>query len=219
MQIEHTYEWTFEKDKAVRKLQKHMHTVKKAAGNVLKCDVGKLAPVDALFAGFPCQPFSQGGSQEGVNDKRGTLVFTILNILAMQSPRPRLVLLENVVGILRHKRLVNEIVRLLSIMGYTVGVWVLNSLQSAVPQNRARVWIFGLLTEAMVRTCVVCLIPSAICWAEYMILVNRLRRAARASVVEAGLEASTQGSRVTQCASYFKGRVNAFRTTSQTHTV
>lgn len=151
--------------------------------------------------------------------KRGTLVFTILNILAKQSPRPRLVLLENVVGILRHKSLVNEIVRLLSIMGYTVGVWVLNSLQSAVPQNRARVWIFGLLTEAMVRTCVVCLIPSAICWAEYMILVNRLRRASRASVVEAGLEASTRGSRVTQCASYFKGRVNAFRTTSQTHTV
>ena len=35
MQIEHTYEWTFEKDKAVRKLQKHMHTVRKAAGNFI----------------------------------------------------------------------------------------------------------------------------------------------------------------------------------------
>ena len=179
MQIEHTYEWTFEKDKDVRKLQRHLHTVKKASGNVLKCDVGKLTPVDALFAGFPCQPFSQGGCQEGVNDKRGTLVFVILNIFSMQSARPRLVLLENVVGILRHKRLMQEIVRLLSLVGYTVGVWVLNSLQSAVPQNRARVWIFGLLTEAMVRTCVVCLFPFAICWAEYMILANRLQRAAR----------------------------------------
>jgi DNA (cytosine-5)-methyltransferase 1 len=49
---------------------------------------------DVLAAGFPCQPFSKSGAQRGMDETRGTLYWSILQIIKKR--RPALVLLENV---------------------------------------------------------------------------------------------------------------------------
>ena len=69
-------------------------------GDIRKCK--DIVPAhEVLCAGFPCQPFSKSGSQQGTNDNtRGTLFHEIIYIL--QRRRPEYVILENVGNFERH---------------------------------------------------------------------------------------------------------------------
>lgn len=98
---------------------------------------------DLLCAGFPCQAFSIAGKRRGFEDTRGTLFFEIARILSEK--RPRLVLLENVKGLLNHDKgkTFSTILGVLSDLGYRVEWQVLNSKHFGVPQNRERVFIVG----------------------------------------------------------------------------
>ena len=102
---------------------------------------------DLLTAGFPCQAFSIAGKRKGFNDTRGTLFFEICRITKVK--RPTLLLLENVKGLLNHKK--GETFRIildsLSELGYDCEWEVLNSKNFGVPQNRERVFIIGHLRE------------------------------------------------------------------------
>jgi len=69
-------------------------------GDIRGCK-DKIPPHDVLCAGFPCQPFSKSGSQDGLRDKtRGTLFHEIIDIL--RKHRPCYVFLENVGNFERH---------------------------------------------------------------------------------------------------------------------
>jgi DNA (cytosine-5)-methyltransferase 1 len=114
-------------------------------GDISKINTETLPDFDILMGGFPCQAFSIAGKRGGFNDTRGTLFFEIARIL--NAKRPRLLLLENVKGLLSHDggRTFATIIATLDELGYNVEWQVLNSKNFGVPQNRERVFIIGYL--------------------------------------------------------------------------
>ncbi|QTR45249.1 DNA cytosine methyltransferase [Thiothrix litoralis] len=98
---------------------------------------------DFLLAGFPCQPFSYAGKQQGFGDTRGTLFFQIERIL--RDYKPQGFLLENVRGLTTHDkgRTFKTIIQHLEALGYGVEYLLLNGSSFGIPQNRVRVYIVG----------------------------------------------------------------------------
>ena len=118
----------------------HTHT---PMGDVTKLRTSDLPSFDLLVGGFPCQAFSIAGKRRGFDDTRGTLFFEIARILA--DKRPKYFLLENVRGLLSHKKgeTFQTILEVLSDLGYNVQWTVYNSKDYGVPQNRERIFIKG----------------------------------------------------------------------------
>lgn len=112
-------------------------------GDITKIKPNKLPDFDLLVGGFPCQAFSIAGKRKGFEDTRGTLFFDIARIL--RSKKPKLVLLENVKGLLSHDNgnTFKTIISTLAKLGYDIQWQVLNSKNFGVPQNRERVFIVG----------------------------------------------------------------------------
>ena len=62
---------------------------------------------DVCCGGFPCQPFSVAGLKRGFEDTRGTLFFSIANIIREKinaGNPPRVLFLENVRGLKTHDK-------------------------------------------------------------------------------------------------------------------
>ena len=103
---------------------------------------------DILLAGFPCQPFSLMGKQQGFTDERGTLFFTIERIL--KKHKHKVIVLENVKNLLTHDRgkTINKMLEILEDkLNYKVYYNVLNTSDYGLPQTRRRVFIVGFLIE------------------------------------------------------------------------
>ncbi len=105
-------------------------------------NASELPDFDLLVAGFPCQTFSIAGNRLGFEESRGTLFFEIARIAKQK--RPRLLLLENVKGLLSHDggKTFAVILATLDELGYDAEWQVLNS-KYFVPQNRERIFIIG----------------------------------------------------------------------------
>lgn len=99
--------------------------------------------IDVICGGFPCQAFSVAGKRGGFDDTRGTLFFEIARFA--KQIKPRLLLLENVKGLLSHDKgnTFGTILHTLDELGYDTEWQVLNSKNFGVPQNRERVFIIG----------------------------------------------------------------------------
>ena len=112
-------------------------------GDLTKINAEELPDFDLFTGGFPCQAFSIAGKRKGFDDTRGTLFFDIARIL--RAKRPRLLLLENVKGLLSHDngKTFSTIISTLNEIGYDLQWQVLNAKHFGVPQNRERVFIVG----------------------------------------------------------------------------
>ncbi|WP_054696037.1 DNA cytosine methyltransferase [Syntrophomonas palmitatica] len=105
---------------------------------------------DILTAGFPCQPFSNAGNRNGVNDNRGTLYLECLRIV--KHKLPKVVVFENVKGLLSTKapdgnKLIDLIISDLESAGYNVVYKLINASDYGVPQNRERVILVGVRND------------------------------------------------------------------------
>ena len=112
--------------------------------NINDVDPVTLPDHDILTGGFPCQPFSAAGLRKGFKDDRGTLFFSIANILDIK--KPQAFLLENVKGLVGHDKgkTLRVILKICDDLGYNVKFQVLNSkIHANVPQNRERIFLVG----------------------------------------------------------------------------
>ena len=128
---------------AIQVYNKHFNH--KNYGDITKIQPESLPDFELVVGGFPCQSFSIAGKRGGFNDTRGTLFFEIARIIKQK--QPRLLLLENVKGLLSHDKgcTFTTIISTLDELGYDCQWQVLNSKNHGVPQNRERVFIIGQL--------------------------------------------------------------------------
>jgi len=101
--------------------------------------------VRAIFAGFPCQGFSQAGKKLA-DDPRNTLFREFVRFVRII--QPDIILGENVKGILKRETTDHElfrdiIVREFENLGYTMAVDLVKCVNYGVPQLRERVLFLG----------------------------------------------------------------------------
>lgn len=106
--------------------------------------------IDMVFAGFPCQGFSNAGKKRA-DDERNELVYEFVRVCRII--KPKIILGENVVGLLsrngvdplsgRMCPVMDIIERLFNDIGYTL-TWSIHEAQVyGVPQRRKRLIIVG----------------------------------------------------------------------------
>ena len=106
----------------------------------------KLPEFDILCGGFPCQPFSKAGKQEGFEDKtRGNLFYRIMDVLDLH-PECKFVILENVKNLADKSENWETIQSALKERDFYVTdkPIVLSPHQFGIPQIRERVYILGI---------------------------------------------------------------------------
>jgi DNA (cytosine-5)-methyltransferase 1 len=116
--------------------------------NLNDINVEDIPPHDILTGGFPCQPFSIAGLQEGFKDERSNVFWKILSIVEYH--KPRCVILENVKNILSHDNgeTFNTIKCNLENKGYYIRYKVLNTADiTGIPQHRERIYIVCLKSK------------------------------------------------------------------------
>lgn len=101
--------------------------------------------VDVIIAGPPCQGFSMCGKRE-VGDKRNELFQEVVR--AVKLINPKIVIIENVVGLLSMENVDGEdvkglIVSELEKLGYKTKYKILDASEHGVPQKRKRVFFIG----------------------------------------------------------------------------
>ena len=135
-----TYQANF-KDIAPKLFDSEGNATEYYAGDITQYNPQNIPDHDIVFAGFPCQPFSQAGLKKGFDDTRGTLFFNIANII--MEKRPKAVFLENVRGLLKHdngntfeviKNTINE-------LGYTFHYRIIKASDFNLPQHRPRLYM------------------------------------------------------------------------------
>ena len=136
-----THELNFKQCKSIGSEVKH---------NIIKVKDKELlnykGKIDMIFAGFPCQGFSNAGKKD-VNDPRNTLFREFLRTAKLIEPD--YIIGENVKGLLSRKTSDNQnyidiIVNEFEELDYNVKYKVFKTYKYGIPQKRERLVIFGI---------------------------------------------------------------------------
>lgn len=115
--------------------------------NILLGDINDcldLVPAhDLLTAGIPCQPFSSAGKKLGIQDPRGTLFQTVVDLLVKH--QPQFFVIENVKRLLTMEggAHFSTILNALSRINYFLEWRLINAADFGLAQNRQRIVITG----------------------------------------------------------------------------
>ena len=136
--------WANEWDKNACKIyRKNFGEKELCEGDIRKIDTNDIPECDFIVGGFPCQPHSLAGKRKGFSDERGEVFYEIIRIA--KAKRPKMLLLENVKGLLSSEqgKAFGTVLEELGNIGYWCEWQVINSKHHGVPQNRERVFIIG----------------------------------------------------------------------------
>ena len=116
--------------------------------DIFAINASALPEFDMLCSGFPCQPFSNAGARQGFLDKRGQVIFKLLEIISVKNPP--IVFLENVPNLARHERgkSLSLIIKSLEDFGYIVHAKIIDSIDFGLPQRRPRLYIVAFQSDA-----------------------------------------------------------------------
>lgn len=116
-------------------------------GDVRTLDMEKLAPIDALAFGFPCNDYSVVGEQKGMDGTFGPLYS--YGVKALKLFRPQWFLAENVGGIRSANKgtAFKKILQELREAGYTITPNLYKFEEYGLPQARHRIIIVGIRND------------------------------------------------------------------------
>ena len=112
----------------------------------------EIPEMDVICAGFPCQPFSKSGAQQGFQDQtRGTLFHDICFLA--EKHKPKVLFLENVPHLVKHHNgnTFSVIQKRIEELGYDFQCAILSPHKFGVPQVRTRVYIVAIRKDLAKR--------------------------------------------------------------------
>ena len=124
------------------------------AGDITKIAATDIPPHDVLCAGFPCQPFSKAGKQEGFEDEtKGTLFFDIERILLHH--HTKYIILENVRNLVSHDNGNTFTLKKLIFSAVFCHLSIFFFLEKSTLQSKTRCYLVLKITSNKIRLCLI----------------------------------------------------------------
>lgn len=129
--------------------------------DIRKFNMNKLAPIDALAFGFPCNDYSVVGEQKGMNGVYGPLYS--YGVKALKKFKPQWFLAENVGGLRNANdgKAFSKILAELRKAGYTLTPHLYKFEEYGIPQARHRIIIVGIRNDIDITYHVPSTVPYA----------------------------------------------------------
>ena len=108
--------------------------------------------IDFVMHGSPCQDFSHSGLKKGGEKGSGTrssLLFETIRIIEEMKEKPKVVLWENVKGVLDKNMRASffHYLKEMEKLGYESKYKILNAMDFGIPQNRKRIFVVSIYGE------------------------------------------------------------------------
>jgi DNA (cytosine-5)-methyltransferase 1 len=159
----HNCMFACEIDAELRKLYKQNFGIE-PKGDIRDVDEAAIPAHDILCAGFPCQPFSKAGDQQGFTDPESGDLFEEHIVRIVNFHKPRYIILENVPNLERHNqgKTWANIEAALGKAGYGHDHRRYSPHHFAIPQIRDRLFIVARLESMQGFTWPTCLIKPSL---------------------------------------------------------